>query len=179
MTEIPRMEECMHIDGLDEKDNLILEQIQKNARMSFKEIGEKAGLSRVAVKNRMKVMEDKGIIQGYYTQISAVQVPESIHFILDVETMPEVYRDILDEIATNKMIRQVYTVTGDCRIHAVGLSPNRRELSRFANSLYENVKGVRRLSCNTVLSTVKDIDGGVEYVRYQEHEHLESRGTQT
>ena len=168
----------MYIDGLDEKDNLILEQIRNNARMSFSDIAEKVGLSRVAIRSRMQMLEERGVIQGYYTKIRPESVPDSIPFILDVETSPEGYKDMLDELAMNRMIRQVYTVTGDCRIHAVGLSPNRKELSRFANSLYNDVKGVRKLSCNTILSTVKDMDGGVEYVRYQKHEHLEDGGTE-
>ena len=43
----------MNIEGLDKLDNAILETIKDNARMSYSDIGEKVGLSRVAVKNRM------------------------------------------------------------------------------------------------------------------------------
>ena len=50
----------MQIDGLDELDNNILSVIKKNARLSYSEIGERVGVSRVCVKNRMAVMEQKG-----------------------------------------------------------------------------------------------------------------------
>ena len=54
----------MNADGLDALDNKILDVLKKNARASFSEIGEIVGLSRVAVKNRMDVMEKNGIILG-------------------------------------------------------------------------------------------------------------------
>lgn len=65
----------MNIEGLDRFDHAILEVIKDHARMSYSEIGEKVGLSRVAVKNRMEIMEKKGIIQGYKTVIDETKVP--------------------------------------------------------------------------------------------------------
>ena len=167
----------MYIEGLDEFDNRILTILSDNARMSFSEIGEQIGLSRVAVKNRIKILEDKGVIQGYRMMVNPAQVPDTIPFFLDVETYPENYNDVLDEIAMSRLIRKVFTVTGECRIHAEGLAPNTKELNRYANSLYASTKGIRRLRCDTVLSVIKDMDGGVEYVRHQEHEDLEGRST--
>ena len=46
----------MHIEGLDELDNKILETIKDNARLSYSEIGERVGVSRVCVKNRMAAL---------------------------------------------------------------------------------------------------------------------------
>ncbi len=165
----------MHIEGLDETDNKILTILEENARMSYSDIGAKVGLSRVAVKTRVAALEEKKIIQGYHAVIDPAKVPDSIQFILDVETYPENYNEIIDVIANCKMIRKVYCVTGDCKIHAVGLAPNPKELNRYANSLYVRTKGVRKLRCDTVLSTIKDMDGGVDYVRREEHEDLEGR----
>ena len=49
----------MSIEGLDKLDNAILDLLRENARMSYSDIGEKVGLSRVAVKNRMNAMEKR------------------------------------------------------------------------------------------------------------------------
>ena len=54
----------MNIEGLDKLDNAILETIKDNARMSYSDIGEKVGLSRVAVKNRMEILEKKDTEEG-------------------------------------------------------------------------------------------------------------------
>lgn len=165
----------MHIEGLDDIDNKILTILEENARMSYSDIGAQVGLSRVAVKTRMTALEEKKIIQGYHAVIDPARLQDSIQFFLDVETCPEEYNDIVDVIANSKMIRKVYCVTGDSRIHAVGLAPNSKELNRYAHSLYAGTKGIRKLRCDTVLSTIKDMDGGVDYVRCEEHEYLEGR----
>jgi len=165
----------MHIEGLDDIDNRILELLTNDARMSYSEIGNKVGLSRVAVKTRIDSLEEKGIIQGYHAVVNPANVPDTIRFFLDIETYPDDFNDVLDEVAMSKMIRKVYHVTGDCRIHAEGLAPNTKELNRYANSLYNCRKGIRKLRCDTVLSIKKDMDEGVDYVRREEHENMEGR----
>ena len=65
----------MKINGLDEKDNLIVSLLMKNARMSFTDIGEEVGLTRVAVKNRVKALEEKGVIKGYHAMTSLKFLP--------------------------------------------------------------------------------------------------------
>ena len=165
----------MYIEGVDALDNNILNQIRDNARLSYSEIGERVGLSRIAVKNRMESMEKKGIIQGYKTVIDSRKVPEGLQFIIDVETHPEYYREVKDVLGTDRYLRQIYATTGNCRMHAIGFAPNVKTIEVHTNNLYRNTKGIRRLEWNLLMSTIKDVDGGVEYVRYAESEHLESR----
>ena len=163
----------MRIEGIDETDNRILEIIKDNARLTYKEIGEKVGISRVSVRTRMDVLQEKGIIKGFQTLIDPTRVPDGIRFFLDIECVPDYYEEIVGYLASSKMIRQIYGVSGECRIHAIGFSPNSRSLEFFANMIYRSQRGVRRLGWHTVLSTLMDLDGGVEYVRHQEYEHLE------
>lgn len=59
----------MHIEGLDELDNKIIEIIKVNARLTYSQIGVKAGVFRISVKKRMEALEKKGIIQGYKADI--------------------------------------------------------------------------------------------------------------
>jgi len=163
----------MQIEGIDEIDNKILEIIKDNARLTYKEIGEQVGISRVSVKTRMDVLQEKGIIKGFQTLIDPTKVPDGTRFFLDIECVPDYYEEMVEYLASSKMIRQIYGVSGECRIHAAGFSPNSKSLEYFANTIYRSQRGVRRLGCYTVLSTLMDVDGGVEYVRHQEPEHLE------
>ena len=60
----------MYLNGLDELDQKIIQLLVKNARMSYSDIGEKIGISRVAVKARIQALENKGIIEEYTTIIN-------------------------------------------------------------------------------------------------------------
>ena len=60
---------------------------------------------------------------------------------------------------------------------AEGLAPNRNTLQVYTRYLYRSQKGVLKLNCSIILSTLKDLDGGIEYVqRHLEQEHLEEGG---
>lgn len=165
----------MYIEGLDELDNKIIEIVKDNARLTYSEIGEKVGVSRISVRKRMEALEEKGIIQGYKAVINATNMPEGVGFFLDLETRPECYEDIAQALSRCKYIRQIYSVTGNSAIHATGYVSNPRNLQLFVNALYREAnEGIRKMSCQTVLSTLMDIDGGVGYERYQKPEHLEA-----
>ena len=49
----------MYLDGLDELDQKIIRLLIENARISYSDIGEKTGISRVAVKARIQALEKK------------------------------------------------------------------------------------------------------------------------
>ncbi len=166
----------MNIEGLDKLDYAILHELKENARASYSEIGEKVGLSRVAVKNRIEILEKNGIIRGYKIIIDETKVPTGISFILDVETDPEAYSDVVAALARDSFLRQIYSTTGACRIHCVGFAPNHRTLDHHVNHLFRSTKGIRKLSWHMLLSTLKDVDGGVEYEGYQKSEYMENRG---
>ena len=164
----------MNVEGLDVLDNKILEVIKDNARLNYSDIGTMVGLSRVAVKNRMDAMEKKGIIGGYQTVINNNHMPTGVHFILDVEAASESVQYIMDVLCGDPYIRQVYSTTGNCRFHCRGYAPNNETLGSHVRYLYKHTEGLRRMECHIITETFMDIDGGVEYVRYQESEHLES-----
>ena len=44
--------------------------------------------------------------------------------------------------------------------------------------LYNHTEGIRRMECHVIMETYMDVDGGVEYVRYKESEHLENERQQ-
>lgn len=72
----------------DEIDMRILEMLKKDARASYSEIAENVHLSRVAVRERIKLMQKEGIILGFTVQINskAYNKPVSVYF--DVEVVP-------------------------------------------------------------------------------------------
>ena len=163
----------MNSEGLDALDKKILDVIKENARLSYSDIGAQVGISRVAVKNRMDILEKNGIIKGYYTAIEANNMPTGVNFTLDVEVASESVSYVLEVLCNDPYIRQVYSTTGNCRFHCRGYAPNNTTLSSHVRYLYNHTKGIRRLECQIIMATYMDLDGGVEYEKYQESEHLE------
>lgn len=163
----------MHIDGLVELDNKILSVVEKNARLSYSEIGEQVGLSRVSVKNRMDILEQKGIIEGYYAKINPTSFEEGRRFFMDVITEPEKFEQVVETIAKYEIIRRVYAVTGECRIKVEGFASSNMKYEMYMRNLKRNLEGVKSITVQDVQYTIKDVDGGVEYVRLDERDSQE------
>lgn len=99
---------------LDEIDRQIVAWLQRDARASFREIGDGVGLSAPAVKRRVDRLIDEGVIQGF----TAVTDPRALGW--QTEAFVAVFcegRTIPDRIRTaaakHPEVVAAYTVTGD------------------------------------------------------------------
>lgn len=158
----------MTSEGLDKIDKQILKILENNARLSYSEIGEKIGLSRVSVKNRMDAMEKEGIIQGYKAVTNMDNLPSGRHFFVEIATEPDMYNKVVDDIASYNIIRGVYAVTGESRFLAEGFASSNMLYESFMKSVRKNLKGVISFRVSDVLYTLKNLDGGVDYVRLED-----------
>src|SRR5699024_10204933 len=105
----------MFLDTLDELDRQIIELLIKNARMSYSEIGQKIGISRVAVKMRVQALEEKGIIEEYTTIINPQKISGAVSCYFEIETKPESLMEVAEILKNNDTITQIYRVTGKSR----------------------------------------------------------------
>lgn len=55
---------------LDETDWRLLVALQEQARLSYTELGRRVGLSAPAVTERMRKLEDAGVIAGYHAELN-------------------------------------------------------------------------------------------------------------
>ena len=63
---------------LDDIDAAILELLQKNARIRRNEIAEKVGLSLPSASDRLRKLEEHGIITGYHAKLDAKRLGRDI-----------------------------------------------------------------------------------------------------
>src|SRR5437870_12146523 len=64
--------------SLDATDWKLLRELQKDARLSYSELGRRVGLSTPAAAERVRRLEDAGIITGYRAQIDPAKVGLSL-----------------------------------------------------------------------------------------------------
>ena len=63
---------------LDKTDLLILKHLQQNARMTIKEISDKVHLSTTPVHERIRRMEESGVITKYVTLVNAAKIGKGL-----------------------------------------------------------------------------------------------------
>ena len=153
----------MYIEGLDELDNKIVQELVENARASYSEIGEKVGLTRVAVRNRMDRLEKVGVIKGYKAVIDSKSIPEGVEFVIDIEAEPEHFGKVADTMAKSTYVRRMTTLTGSPVLHLTGFAPSEKALGNYCDTLFRRLKGIKKIDFHVVLNVLKDADGGIEY----------------
>ena len=145
----------MYLSSLDKVDNAILNLLLNDARMSYSDIGEKVGLSRVAVKNRVVAMERAGIIKGYKAIIDPHSAPETMTFVVNIETKPENFEECKRVFVEATETVTVVHTTGNCHLVVICLSPNVKTMKEFVNNLYRTVPGITYINAHSVLDVVK------------------------
>ena len=140
---------------MDKLDQRILELIKDNARLSYSEIGKSVGISRVAVKKRMDAMENSGVIRGYRTVIDEEQAQEGIRYTIDIEALPEEYPNVVKTLQADPKLEEIYSTTGECRIHCVGRSRSKSTMEAHVNYLFNHTKGIRKVSWHILMSDLR------------------------
>jgi len=97
---------------LDEIGWKILVELQQHARMSFSELGRRVGLSVPAVTERVRKMEDAGIITGYHAVINAEKVGYPIIAYIRMSVSGDVSSKITSLIAGMPEVIECHKGTG-------------------------------------------------------------------
>ncbi|MDP9992173.1 Lrp/AsnC family leucine-responsive transcriptional regulator [Variovorax boronicumulans] len=75
-----------HTMNIDKKDRLILEALQTDARQSLAALGKRIGLSQPAMSERVRKLEDAGVIEGYGARVSLRALGVGLQAIIRIET---------------------------------------------------------------------------------------------
>ena len=154
----------MQNTGLDELDRKILQLIKDDARLSYSEIADRiGGITRVSVRNRMKALEENGVIRGYRTIIDTSGTGHAIKFFIETKSKRGMYAEVVDFLTSIDIIREVYTISGQCKIIAVGYAPDPVTLHGYAHRMFkklDEMESVEEFSFHQVTITHKD-DGGI------------------
>jgi Lrp/AsnC family leucine-responsive transcriptional regulator len=108
---------------LDDVGWKILHQLQQDARLSYAELGRRVGLSTPAVLERVRRMEDTGIILGYHAELDAAKVGMPITAFIRISVVGELLQRIIGIAANLDEVLECHRVTGtDSVVIKVGVS---------------------------------------------------------
>ncbi|MGN1006663.1 MAG: Lrp/AsnC family transcriptional regulator [Aristaeellaceae bacterium] len=149
----------MFLDGLDALDRQIVQLLIENARSSYSEIGQKVGISRVAVKQRIQALEQRGVIEEYTTVINPQKISGAVSCYFEIETQPDALTEVELILKQNDTITQIYRVTGRNKLHVHAVAASGEEMEKLIREVIDPLPGVIDCSCNIILSRIKDIKG--------------------
>jgi Lrp/AsnC family transcriptional regulator, leucine-responsive regulatory protein len=114
---------------LDPIDQQILVHLQTDARISMKELGARVGLSGPGVAERVRRLEDRGVVCGYRAEVSPDMCGRPLRAFISVAIAYERYpvasgaeREFASQLADMDDVLECYRVTGeDCYLLLVAV----------------------------------------------------------
>ncbi|NJF25376.1 Lrp/AsnC family transcriptional regulator [Thermococcus sp. Bubb.Bath] len=140
---------------MDELDMKILRLLQKNARMSYREMAKELKVAVGTVYNRVKKMEEEGIIRGFCVNIDYEKVGFGLTAVVGIKAKGREIVRIERKLAEHPRVAQVYDVTGEYDIIAVAKFRDRADMNRFVKWVL-SLDGVEKTNTSVVMDTVKE-----------------------
>lgn len=142
-------------DGLD---RAILRCLVKDARMSLQDIGAEVGLSATPCWNRIKRMEEEGLIQGYTALVNPEGLGYADTVILQVtleshtDEMLYAFGRALEAVPE---VTEAYLVSGDYDYYIRVAIKDTRDYERFLRERLYKIPGIRHSRSSFVLRCLK------------------------
>ena len=142
---------------LDNKDLLILNQLVKNARESASNIADLIGMSVPAVTERIKKLQDSGVIKGYNVEIDKQKLGMDVSaFITIISESSAYFEDVVKQADNNLNVIGCYTTTGSGS-HILHVEvENTIALEKLLRDI-QSWPGVKRTETQLILSSYKNI----------------------
>lgn len=121
--------------SLDPTDIAIIEILQEDGRIAVSELGRRIGLSQPAASERLRRLEDRGIVTGYGARIDASALGLGVMAVIRLRTAHEHIRRCLKRFAEMPQVLEVLRLTGeDCFLLKV-VVPSPEELEGIVDAI--------------------------------------------
>lgn len=137
---------------MDEIDLKILEILKKDGRKPFVEIGKELGLSEGAVRRRIRILQERGVIKRFTVELSKDYVINAVTFISFEKG--NLVKDLVDRLASLPSIESVYELTGRFDAMVMISAKNISDLNRCVDEI-RRLDGVRDTETAVILRVVK------------------------
>lgn len=126
--------------SLDSKDRSIIDELLADSRKSSQAIGSTVGLSPPTVRERVRRLEDEGVIECFTIEVPSKMLGYSLEAIVRVEPLPGKLHIVEKIFQDTPEITQCDTVTGDDCFIARMVLRDIQDLNRLLDPLHDKAR---------------------------------------
>lgn len=144
--------------NMDELDKKILKMLQKDARLSYTKIAKQVGTNTATVSERVRRLEESGIIEGYSVILNSSKLGITSVIALIYVKPSFSATDVGKKISEMKETCCVYNVAGDTDliVRFKCFSPSQREECATLINTVKKIEGIEKITSYLVLNTIKE-----------------------
>jgi Lrp/AsnC family leucine-responsive transcriptional regulator len=119
----------------DAIDMAIVEALQQDGRLAVSELGRRIGLSQPATSERLKRLEERGVITGYRAVVDAQKLGLGLMAIIRLQTTHEHIQPCLEQFAAMPEVLEVHRITGEYCFFLKVIVPSPGQLERIVDAV--------------------------------------------
>ncbi|WP_353096037.1 Lrp/AsnC family transcriptional regulator [Tissierella praeacuta] len=148
---------------MDDLDIKIINIISNNARISHEEIGRILHISRQAIHQRIKKLEENGVIKGYKSIIDWTELGEGtrayIYVKVNMSNFKEDIKQYINIVVPNVVVEECQRIHGDWCIVIKVRAKSTTDITNFIDQLWK-IKSTIDTATTFILSTI--IEDGIK-----------------
>jgi len=149
-------------EQLDKFDLRLLQELQKDGRLTNNELGERIALSPSQCSRRRTRLESEGYIRSYQANLDRQKLGLEMLVVISV-TLATHNRDNAQRfshlISGLPEVLEAYALTGEMDYHLKVVTRGLADLSRFVNDVLLPHESVQHVKTSIVLDTLKTFEG--------------------
>jgi DNA-binding Lrp family transcriptional regulator len=145
---------------LDSLDTRILKLLRENAKLTYTEMGKRLGVAHSTVYERIKKLEEYGVIERYTVVINLSKIGmKYITAIMTICTDPKESENVAKKLAESENVLEVSTsLSEELLIIAKVIAKDQEKLHSFIANSVAPLPGVLRIRTSIIIKKFKDKD---------------------
>lgn len=141
---------------MDDIDIKILSLLGKHGRMTWAELAGQLSLSPPSAAERVRRLEDRGVIKGYHASIDFRSLGYTILSFISICLLNPTYRqDFINTVAIYAEVEECHHIAGEEDFLLKVRCFDTEHLDDFLNNRLKQIPGISRTRLTISLSTVK------------------------
>lgn len=137
------------------KDEELVNMLRINAREPVAALARKLGVSRTTVQDRLKRLEEQGVIAGYTLKLVRGQSNTGIAALVTISVEPRRQIEVAKILAKFKQIETLHTVSGKIDLIAMVRTATSEDMDKLIDQIGV-ISGVTEIETAVILSTKVD-----------------------
>lgn len=143
---------------LDEKDHLVLQHLQMDARITNTELARRVDLSPPGLQKRLRKLEESGVIERYVTLVNRERLGFDMLCFVQVTLQrhePRLVQEFKEIVQIMPEVMECFHVTGEYDYLLKIVVRNRRHLEQFLVEKLTPIPGMDKIRTSLVLREIK------------------------
>lgn len=140
---------------MDRIDWKIIGELESDGRLSYAELGERVGLSKSPCWNRVRELEQQGVIEGYGAQLSSTSLGLAVQCFVDVSIRFDAHEAFETAVLEHPAVIECHTTAGESDYLLRVFAHSVERLDDLLRYELSKLPGVERMSTTICLKTIK------------------------